>query len=187
MLQHSRLARSLFLKSLIKPQTMTNNPLIRHFINELKKENPSSRKCLERIPESLYKYKPHEKSMELGYLALLVADIPNWITHTIVNGYVDFETYQHFPLSDTASLLKHYDKSLKAAIDTLEKATEEQLSGDFTLKNGKQILFTAPKIESIGEDINHWVHHRGQLTVYMRMNDIAVPSIYGPSADEKGF
>ena len=166
---------------------MANNTLIRHYIDELKKENTSTRKCLERIPEALYKYKPPEKSMELGYLAFLVAEIPKWITHTIVDGYVDFETYQQFPLSDTASLLKHYDESLKSAISALEKATEDQLSGDFTLKNGKQILFTAPKIESIGEDINHWVHHRGQLTVYMRLNDIAVPSIYGPSADDKNF
>lgn len=166
---------------------MDTKTLIRHFISELKKEDTASRKCIERIPESLYRYKPHEKSMELGYLTLLVAEIPAWITSTIVDSVIDFATYKHFQLSTTDALVKHYDENLKTAIATLETATDEQLSGDFSLKNNGQLLYSAPKIDSIGEDINHWVHHRGQLTVYMRLNDIMVPSIYGPSADDRKF
>ncbi|PZR29798.1 MAG: damage-inducible protein DinB [Citrobacter freundii] len=166
---------------------METKTLVRHFINELKKEDTASRKCLERIPDTLYKYKPHEKSMEFGYLALLVAEIPLWITSTIRDSVIDFATYKHFQLSTTDALVEHYDENLKTAIATLEQATDEQLSGDFSLKNNGQLLYSAPKIDSIAEDINHWVHHRGQLTVYMRLNDIMVPSIYGPSADDRKF
>lgn len=125
--------------------------------------------------------------MELGYLALLVADIPRWITVTITDSVIDFATYEQFALSTTDALLKHYDANLETAVATLEKATDAQLSGDFSLKNNGQLLYSIPKIDSIGEDINHWVHHRGQLTVYMRLNDIPVPSIYGPSADDRKF
>ena len=105
----------------------------------------------------------------------------------VTDSVVDFATYQHFQLSDTAALLKHYEENLEGAITALKNITEEQVKKDFTLRRGEQVLYTSPKLQSIGETINHWVHHRGQLTVYMRLNDIDVPSIYGPSADDKSF
>jgi uncharacterized damage-inducible protein DinB len=150
-------------------------------------ETISTRKCLERIPASVYGFKPHPKSMEMGYLVLLVAEIPKWLPAMIRDSVIDLATWPHFKLGDSAALLKHYDENIHAAIDALENITEGQLKDEFSLKNNGQSLFSAPKLKSIGESINHWVHHRGQLTVYMRLNDIAVPSIYGPSADEKGF
>jgi uncharacterized damage-inducible protein DinB len=100
---------------------------------------------------------------------------------------IDFATYQHFQLSTTAAMLEHFEKNLQAAANALKNITEEQLSKPFELKNNGQLLFSSPKPESIGSTLNHWVHHRGQLTVYMRLNGIAVPSIYGPSADERQF
>jgi uncharacterized damage-inducible protein DinB len=166
---------------------MSNQTYINEYIQELAAEATATRKCLERIPESLYNWKPHEKSMDMGYLTLLVADIPRWITYTIEKGEVDFATYPQFKLSDTAALVAHFDKNMEDVKKALESISDEALSGTFFLKNGGQVLFSASKKDTIGSSINHMVHHRGQLTVYMRLNDIAVPSIYGPSADDKGF
>jgi uncharacterized damage-inducible protein DinB len=165
---------------------MNNKDLLNHYQEELKAESVSTRKCLERIPESLYSFKPHPKSMEMGYLTLLVAEIPNWISVMIKDAVIDLATYPKFNLSNTAALLQHFEKNLQAAIDALKNATEEQLKPDFELKHNGQLIFSAPMLKNIGETINHWVHHRGQLTVYMRLNEIAVPSIYGPSADDRG-
>ncbi|MGN6292606.1 MAG: DinB family protein [Chitinophagaceae bacterium] len=157
------------------------------FLKELEAEVPATRKCLERIPQSLYGYKPHEKSMNLGYLTLLVAEIPKWIRDAIEMSVIDFATYDHFQLTDTAALLAHFEDNIAGAKKALQKVTNEELQELFYLKNQGQILFSSSKKETIGSSINHMVHHRGQLTVYMRLNDIPVPSIYGPSADEKGF
>lgn len=165
-----------------------SNTLSQAYIAELKAESIATRKCLERIPESTYDFKPHEKSMAMGYLVLLVADIPRWIALSIKDSIIDFATFKQFQLSTTAALLKYYEENLRDAEKALAKSDDETLSSEmFYLKNKGQELFHAPKMENIGSSINHWVHHRGQLTVYMRLNDIAVPSIYGPSADEKTF
>jgi uncharacterized damage-inducible protein DinB len=157
------------------------------FLKELEAETASSRRCLERIPESLYNWKPHEKSTTMGYLALLVAEIPKWITHMIEKGEIDFATFEHFKPATTAELVAHFDENINGAKNALQQVTNEGLAAPFYLKFHGQVVFTSPKKENIGSTINHWVHHRGQLTVYMRLNDIAVPSIYGPSADDKGF
>ncbi|KIC91058.1 DinB family protein [Flavihumibacter sp. ZG627] len=121
-----------------------SNTIISQFISEFNTEVPATRKCLERIPERLFDWKPHEKSMTLGYLSLLVAEIPMWITEMIKTREINFQKWG---------------------------------------TNSDQL----PLIENISSTLNHWVHHRGQLIVYMRLNNIAVPSIYGPSADEKTF
>jgi len=157
------------------------------FLKELEAEAASTRKCLERIPENLFGWKPHEKSMTLDYLALLVAEIPKWITHMVEKGEIDFATFEHFQPKTTAELVNHFDENLKEAKNALQNVSNEALSETFFLKNQGQVLFSSLKKENIGPSINHLVHHRGQLTVYMRLNDIPVPSIYGPSADDKGF
>ncbi len=157
------------------------------FLKELETEATATRKCLERIPRNLDNWKPHEKSMALGYLALLVAEMPKWITHMIEISEIDFGTYEHFQPKTTEELLKHFDENMQSAKNALQNVSNEELEKSFTLKSHGQVLFTSPKKENVGSTINHWVHHRGQLTVYMRLNDIAVPSIYGPSADDKGF
>lgn len=158
------------------------------FSKELEAESVATRKCLERIPVELYDYKPHEKSMQLGYLTMLVAEIPKWIIDMVEKSYVDFVTFEHIQKGTTDEVVKQYDEFVTKAREVLEKAADADLEkATFTLRNGDQVLYQMPMIESISSTINHWVHHRGQLTVYMRMNDIAVPSIYGPSADEKGF
>lgn len=157
------------------------------YLKELESETEASRKCLERIPEKLFDYKPHEKSMNLGYLALLVAEIPKWIKVMIEDSVIDFATFSHFQPKTTAELVAHFDENLAGAKQALESISAEDFETNFELKNNGELLYSQIKKESISEAINHLVHHRGQLTVYMRLNDIAVPSIYGPSADDRTF
>lgn len=157
------------------------------FLHELNMEYPATKACLERIPESLFEYKPHPKSMNMGYLALLVSEIPLWIAHMVTDGEIDFETFKHATPTTNKELVNDFEENMTVARKSLESATDEDLQGDFTLKANGQVLYTSKKITDIGVTLNHWVHHRGQLTVYMRMNDIPVPSIYGPSADDKSF
>lgn len=164
-----------------------NETLGAAFLKELEAEATATRKCLEKIPEALFSWKPHEKSMAMGYLALLVAEIPKWLTHMIEKGDIDFATFTHFQPKTTAELVNHFDENLKGAKNALRHVSNEALDETFFLKNNGQILFSSPKKENIGSSINHLVHHRGQLTVYMRLNNLPVPSIYGPSADEKAF
>ena len=125
--------------------------------------------------------------MELGYLALLVADIPRWIMHMVERPEIDLATYERFELSTTAVLVKYFDDNIEAAKRTLDKVTNKELDSKFELKVAGKVVMSTTKKESVQQSINHWVHHRGQLTVYMRLNDISVPSIYGPSADERTF
>jgi uncharacterized damage-inducible protein DinB len=125
--------------------------------------------------------------MNMGYLALLVAEIPLWIKHMIVDSEIDFVTFKHFTPKTTVELVNHFEENMEAAKQALQNSTDEELQSSFTLKANGQVLYTSPKINDISTTLNHWVHHRGQLTVYMRLNDIPVPSIYGPSADDKSF
>src|SRR6266487_3709028 len=157
------------------------------FLKELETETGASRKCLERIPESLFNWKPHEKSATMGYVALLVAEIPKWMTYMLEKSEIDFATFEHFKPKNTSELVKHFDENIEGAKNALMQSSDQQLLEPFFLKNNGQILFSSPKKENIGSSINHLVHHRGQLTVYMRLNNIPVPSIYGPSADDRGF
>ena len=158
------------------------------FLHELNTEYRATRACLERVPEKLFDYKPHPRSMTMGYLTLLVAEIPLWIKHMVKDGEIDFVTFKHASPKTTSELLAHFEDNMQGARAALQGTTDEALSeGTFTLKANGQVLYTSKKLNDVGLTINHWVHHRGQLTVYMRLNDIDVPSIYGPSADDKNF
>jgi uncharacterized damage-inducible protein DinB len=157
------------------------------FLHELNSEYPATLACLERIPETLFEYKPHPKSMNLGYLALLVAEIPLWIKHMVTDGEIDFATFKHITPKTNSELVSHFEDNMQAARAALENVTDEELQTPFSLKTNGQLIYTSQKMVDIGVTLNHWVHHRGQLTVYMRLNDIPVPSIYGPSADDKNF
>lgn len=157
------------------------------YMNELEAETGATRKCLERIPEKLFDWKPHERSTNMGYLSLLVAEIPKWITHTVERSEIDLATYEHYEPKTTADLVAYFDGNIKGARKALRDVSNEELLEDFFLKSEGTVVFTSTKKDMISSSINHWVHHRGQLTVYMRLNDILVPSIYGPSADDRRF
>lgn len=167
---------------------MNNTSIIgAEFLRELEAEANATRKCLEQIPENLYDWKPHEKSMPLGYLALIVAEIPKWIQVIIEKSEIDFAALEHFQAKNTDELVRHFEENLQLGRNVLQNVSDEMLAEPFYLKNQGQVVFSSPKKENIGSSINHLVHHRGQLTVYMRLNEIPVPSIYGPSADDRGF
>src|SRR5688572_18737438 len=157
------------------------------YLKELESEAQATRKCLERVPEKLFDWKPHQRSMALGYLARLVAEIPKWITHMIEESEIDFATFKHTEVKSTSELVNHFEENLKGAKNALQHISNQEMAELFYLKNQGQVIFSSPKKENIGSSINHLVHHRGQLTVYLRLNDIPVPSIYGPSADDKMF
>lgn len=157
------------------------------YLRELNAEAKATRECLENVPMDNSDWKPHEKSMPLGYLAVLVADIPRWIQYMIETGEVDFETYEQFQAKTNKELVDHFNEVMDKAGKALTNMTDDDLTKDFVLKHGDKILMTSPVGETISSTINHLVHHRGQLTVYLRLNDKIVPSIYGPSADIGGF
>ena len=164
-----------------------NNTISQSYLHELNAEYKATRACIERVPESLFEFKPHPKSMAMGYLVHLVAEIPLWVKHMVIDGEIDFVTFKHFKATNTKELVNHFEENMEAGRKALQETNDEELKKPFSLKANGQLLYTSPKLADIGATLNHWVHHRGQLTVYMRLNDIAVPSIYGPSADEQNF
>lgn len=164
-----------------------SNTVTQLYLKELNSEYPASHACLERIPERLFEYKPHPKSMTLGYLALLVAEIPLWVKHMVSDGEIDFVSFKHFQPKTNEELVSHFEENINGARQALQSTDDEALQSPFSLKANGKVLYTSPRIVDIGTTLNHWVHHRGQLTVYMRLNEIPVPSIYGPSADDKNF
>lgn len=154
---------------------------------ELKQEGVSTRKLLERFPEGKAEWQPHEKSMTLGRLAGHVAELPMWVSVAVNQEELDFATSDHKPahLTTAAELVELFDKNLNEALESLQSVEDEILMQNWRLRNGEQIYFEMPKIAVIRSmALNHLYHHRGQLSVYLRLNDVPLPGIYGPSADE---
>jgi uncharacterized damage-inducible protein DinB len=157
-------------------------------ITELKRESASSRKMLERVPMEKADWKPHEKSMTLGKLASHVADIPHWISDIINIDTFDFKAhYKPFNAATQEELLGFLDEKTENAIAALEQMAEADFEKIWVVKNGEQVYFNIPKNSAIRSwGFSHMVHHRGQLSVYLRLLDVPVPGMYGPTADE-GF
>ena len=160
------------------------------FIAEMQQEGKTSRRCLERLPESEFDWKPHEKSMSLGRLASHVAELTGWAASIVNHDELDFAKMDYTPpvSNTTDDLLALFDRELASALDALQSASDEHLMQNWTLRNGEDIYFTMPRVAVLRSMcLNHVVHHRGQLSVYMRLKDVPVPALYGPSADERPF
>lgn len=154
---------------------------------ELEHEAVSTRKMLERLPADKLAWQPHTKSMTLGQLAGHIVEMVSWTGPTLTQDELDFATMGYKPKVYTsgAELVADLDKNVADALAVLHRAPDESMAGNWTLRNGAEVYFTMPKATVMRSFVmNHIIHHRGQLTVYLRLLDIPVPSVYGPSADE---
>jgi uncharacterized damage-inducible protein DinB len=154
---------------------------------ELKHESVNTRKILERVPTEQLSWRPHEKSYTIGHLAMHIAGISGWISKIINKDEFDLAANQLQPkvAESGEQILKKFDDTLAANIPVLESVTEDVLNGNWTFRRGEQIFFTLPrKVVLRNMAFNHLVHHRGQLSVYLRLLNVPVPGMYGPSADE---
>src|SRR5688572_4014796 len=164
-----------------------SNNIASALIAEMQHEAQVTRTCLERIPAEKFDWKPHEKSMAFGQLASHIAEMFGWTPPTMEKAELDFATMDYKPYEPKTNddLLEFFDKNVSEAIETLKNSPDERFMETWTMKNGEKVYFTMPKIAVMRSFVmSHIIHHRGQLSVYLRLNDIAVPSIYGPSADE---
>ena len=162
------------------------------FLAELDREAAATRRTLERVPEGRYDWKPHEKSMPLGKLAMLVATMPSWVNFIVNQDELDVAPagsshYEQRPLRTPAELVAAHDKAMAEARETLRKATDEHLSKSWKLLAGGKTMAEDPRHVVLRDTLMHLAHHRGQLTVYLRMTGAPVPSVYGPTADDPQF
>jgi uncharacterized damage-inducible protein DinB len=162
-------------------------PISQMLLPEFDQEMGNTRKLLERVPEGKSDYKPHEKSMPLGRLAGHVADLPTWASMTLTTEVLNFEPgqYQPFIAKSRRELLDTFDKNVAAARDHIAASTDEAWTQTWTLNLSGKPMISLPRLAVLrGMVMNHLIHHRAQLGVYLRLNDIAIPGMYGPSADE---
>jgi len=158
------------------------------FIAELQHESIATRKTLERAPIEKNEYRPHEKSMMLGNMAIHIAELPAYIKAIITADELDFLKMDYKPrtITTTEDLLKEYDTNIAESIELLKNTSDEDMLRPWTLRSGEHIIFTQPKMVAIRTMVlSHIIHHRAQLGVYLRLNNISVPAIYGPTADEQ--
>jgi len=158
---------------------------------EFDHEMANTRKTLERVPEDKFSWKPHEKSMPLGRLASHIAELPGWVGMIMTTDSFDTTPKEgesgHQPLlaKNRTELLEAFDKNIAAARATIAATDDDKIMQPWTLKAGEKTIFSMPRVAVLRMFMmNHIIHHRAQLGVYLRLNDVPVPSIYGPSADE---
>ena len=151
---------------------------------EFDQEMATTRRLLERVPDDKAEWKPHRKSFSLGHLAQLVSWMPGWITNALRETELNLSSASGYSFEKTATLLAGFDKNVREAREAISASHDEDYAVLWSLKHGDRVLFTAPRSDIVRQTINHLIHHRGQLTVYLRMHDVAIPSIYGPTADE---
>jgi uncharacterized damage-inducible protein DinB len=160
------------------------------FLAQLEREATVTRKAIERVPEGRNDWKPHPKSMELGKLAALVATMPGWVWFMVELDALDLEDpaseeFKTKALPGREELLRALEDGIAKARKALEGTTEEHLKTNWQFKMGGQVLHDAPRHVMLSDSVfSHLAHHRGQLTVYLRLTEASVPAIYGPSADE---
>ena len=163
--------------------------IIPMLLKELDEEAQTTRKMLGRIPNDKLDWQPHQKSMTIRRLATHIAELPSWVSMTILTDHLDFAAspYIPTPVSNSADLLALLEKSLAEAKAELEKTNEKELLNEWTLRNADQVYSVSPKIEIIRMAYCQTVHHRAQLGVFLRLLDVPIPGSYGPSADDAGF
>ena len=162
-------------------------PFAESFLEEFDAEMASTRRVLERVPSDKPDWKPHPKSFSLAHLTQLVATMPGWWVGTLADDHIDLGEQTGYSNQSTASLLEQFDTLVEKARDAIRNTKDEQLGDKWELRMHGQPLFASTKGATARQNMSHLSHHRGQLTVYLRMLDVPIPSIYGPTADEKWF
>jgi hypothetical protein len=162
------------------------------FLADLDREAARSRRALEQVPQGRYDWKPHEKSMNFGYLAELVATMPSWVAMGITQDQLDLNppggsTFKRPSLKTSGELIAEHDKAVASARSALAGTTDEKLLTPWRLLVGGNVVMETPRYVMIRDTIAHLAHHRGQMTVYLRLLGATVPALYGPSADDKRF
>lgn len=160
------------------------------WLAELDTELPATRRVLERIPDDRFAWTPHPKSMPLGRLASLVAGMPGWIAMMLTVDEFDVTQPSNLnaPLTTSRALVEAFDGHAKRSRDALRNTNDAHLETKWRMVAHGHVVNESSRYDAIRTGvINHLAHHRGQLTVYLRLNDVAVPSIYGPTADESAF
>jgi uncharacterized damage-inducible protein DinB len=162
-------------------------PLKDSVLPEFDHEMGTTRRVLERVPDADLAWKPHDKSFSLGQLAAHVANLPNWAVMTFDSDAFDVATMgpRGVAPASVAELLRTFDGNVKTARAKIDEQTDPAFLAKWTLKNAGEEVFSMPKIAVLRSFVmNHIIHHRGQLTVYLRLRNVPLPSIYGPTADE---
>jgi uncharacterized damage-inducible protein DinB len=163
--------------------------LIPILLKEMENEAKTTRKMLERIPDDKFQWQPHPKSMTIQRLATHIAELPTWVTMVVNTDELDFanNSYKPVVINNRKELLGYFEKCFAEGKESLQKATDDDLLPNWTMRNGEQIYDVSPKHEVIRMTYCQIVHHRAQLGVYLRLLDIPIPGSYGPSADEASF
>ena len=166
--------------------------LTEFFLSELDREVERSRRALEQVPEGKYDWKPHDRSMAFGYLADMVATMPSWMAMAITQDELDVAPadgpkMKQAPKETSDALLKALDAAAADARSALEKTADDHLMTSWRLLARGQVVMETQRQVVIQDTFNHWAHHRGQLTVYLRLMGATVPALYGPSADDNRF
>ncbi len=158
----------------------------KQFLQELLLESSVTRKYLASVPFDQKEFKPAEKSEALGRLAIHVAEITSWWTSCVKNDRLDFMDFEPKEIHTTTELLSYFDELLEEAKQTLSAVSDEEFEKDWSMTYGEEVLFTLPKLQVARVFcMNHLVHHRAQLGVYLRILGVPIPATYGPSADDE--
>lgn len=157
---------------------------------EFDHEMATTRRLLERVPDEHFAWKPHEKSMSLGELAGHIANLPMWCSATLQHTVLDLDAFGEDvtlrPPASRGAMLEEFDAKVSAARAAVAASSDPEMLTPWTLKKGSQVFFTMPRISAVRSFVmNHLIHHRGQLSVYLRLQNVPLPSIYGPTADEQ--
>ncbi len=156
-------------------------------LQEFDQEMAVTRRVLERVPSDKGQWKPHPKSFPIGHLAQLVSWMPGWIANALTEDSLDLAKAGGYSFEPTDALLRGFDANVKAARAALAAAKDADFGKTWSLKRGEQVFMSLPVGVVVRQDISHLVHHRAQLGVYLRLLDIPVPQMYGPTADDRGF
>lgn len=163
--------------------------IAQNFLQEFDSEMKITRSLLERVPEKDAAWQPHPKSSSMGNLAAHIANLPRWVSGAVEHDEVDLslpsaEAFRPPPFDTTSAVVDRFDRNVEAAKKAVNGVTDEHLAGVWTLRNGDKKIVSMPRTAVLRSFVvSHLVHHRGQLSVYLRLRDVPLPRIYGPTAD----